>query len=90
MHLCTCVSEEEDDGGAVCSETPSLLSYMLVPLLFSFFKKERNRKMEVEKNVEPGAMLCEMHDELSSIRCDCFCIHVLNGAHCSEERGVIR
>ena len=29
MHLCTCVSEEEGDGGAACSETPSLLSYTL-------------------------------------------------------------
>ncbi len=29
MHLCTCVSEEGDDGKAVLSETPSLLSYTL-------------------------------------------------------------
>ena len=29
MHLCTCVSEEGGDGGAACSETPSLLSYTL-------------------------------------------------------------
>ncbi len=29
MHLCTCVSEEEGDGAAACSETPSLLSYTL-------------------------------------------------------------
>jgi hypothetical protein len=29
MHLCTCVSEEGDDGEAACSETPSLLSYTL-------------------------------------------------------------
>jgi len=29
MYLCTCVSEEGDDGEDVCSETPSLLSYTL-------------------------------------------------------------
>ncbi len=29
MHLCTCVSEKGGDGEAVCSETPSLLSYIL-------------------------------------------------------------
>jgi hypothetical protein len=29
MHLCTCVREEGVDGEAVCSETPSLLSYTL-------------------------------------------------------------
>ena len=29
MHLCTCVIEEGDDGEAVCSETPSLMSYTL-------------------------------------------------------------
>jgi hypothetical protein len=29
MDLCTCVSEEGDDGEVVCSETPSLLSYTL-------------------------------------------------------------
>jgi hypothetical protein len=29
MHLCTCVSEEGWDGQAACSETPSLLSYIL-------------------------------------------------------------
>ncbi len=25
MHLCTCVSEEEGDGGAACSDIPSLM-----------------------------------------------------------------
>ncbi len=29
MHLCTCVNEEGEDGEAVRSETPSLLSYTL-------------------------------------------------------------
>ncbi len=29
MHLCTSVSEEEGDGEAARSETPSLLSYIL-------------------------------------------------------------
>jgi hypothetical protein len=29
MHLCTCVSEKGGEGEAVCSETPSLLSYIL-------------------------------------------------------------
>jgi hypothetical protein len=29
MHLCTSVSEEEGDEEAACSETPSLLSYIL-------------------------------------------------------------
>jgi hypothetical protein len=29
MHLCTCVIEEGDDGEAVCSETPSLMSYTI-------------------------------------------------------------
>jgi hypothetical protein len=54
----------------------------------AFFFSLRRKEMDV--NVEPGAMLCEMHDELSSIRCVCFCMHVPNGAHCSEERGVRR
>jgi hypothetical protein len=29
MHLCTCVNEKGGDGEAPCSETPSLLSYIL-------------------------------------------------------------
>ncbi len=29
MHVCTCVSEEGGDEEAACSETPSLLSYIL-------------------------------------------------------------
>jgi hypothetical protein len=29
MDLCTCVSEKGGDGEAACSETPSLLSYIL-------------------------------------------------------------
>jgi hypothetical protein len=29
MHLCTCVSEKGGEGEVVCSETPSLLSYIL-------------------------------------------------------------
>ncbi len=29
MHLCTCVREKGGDGEAACSETPSLLSYIL-------------------------------------------------------------
>jgi hypothetical protein len=29
MNLCTCVNEERDDGEALHSETPSLLSYTL-------------------------------------------------------------
>jgi hypothetical protein len=47
--LCTCVSEEGGDGEAVCSETPSLLSYTLdldtslscffFSLFFSFTKR---------------------------------------------------
>ena len=35
MYLCTCVSEEEGDGGAACSETPSLLSYTLTYVSFA-------------------------------------------------------
>ncbi len=35
IHLCTCVSEEGVDGEAVCSETPSLLSYTLTYVSFT-------------------------------------------------------
>ena len=31
MHLCTCVSEKGGGGETTCSETPSLLSYILCP-----------------------------------------------------------
>jgi hypothetical protein len=36
MYLCTCVSEEGGDGEAVCSETPSLLSYTLRDVSFTY------------------------------------------------------
>ncbi len=35
MHLCTCVSEEGDDGEVARSETPSLLSYTLRDVSFA-------------------------------------------------------
>ena len=35
MHLCTCVSEEGDDGEAPSPETPSLLSYTLRYISFA-------------------------------------------------------
>ena len=35
MHLCTYVSEEGGDEEAACSETPSLLSYILRDVSFA-------------------------------------------------------
>jgi hypothetical protein len=35
MHLCTCVSEEGDDGEAERSETSSLMSYTLTYVSFT-------------------------------------------------------
>ncbi len=40
MHLCTCVSEEEGDGAAACSETPSQLSYTLRYVSFTEVVRE--------------------------------------------------
>ncbi len=35
MYLCTCVSEKGGEGEVVCSETPSLLSYILIYVSFA-------------------------------------------------------
>ncbi len=47
MHLCTCVNEEGGDGEAVCSETPSRLSYTL--RFVSFAEVGRVSRVALEK-----------------------------------------
>jgi hypothetical protein len=92
MHLCTCVSEEGDDGETACSETPSLLSYTLRCVSFaevgSIYRVALREPMHlctcVSEEGGDGEASCS---ETTSL---CTCVSEEGGdgeAACSETRG---